>query len=103
MALAAREAVARQSQGVDEEIVYSITTTAWGTGPSSVSFKVYDDSADFADVTSTVCPGSASVVGDVITLPKLKALTPNHIYRVEVKFTAGGNVWEPYFTVLAER
>jgi hypothetical protein len=93
----------RQPQGVDEEVAYTFSTTTYGGSPTSVSFKVYDDSDSFADVTSTVCPGSASVVGDIITLPKLKLLTLNHLYRVEVKFTAGGNVWEPYFTVLAER
>ena len=92
------------SQGVDEEIVYTLTTTPWGSSPATVSIKVYDVTLGYTDVTSTVMPtGSITASGDVLTFPKLKALTARHLYRIEPKFTAGGNVWEPYFEVLAER
>lgn len=92
-----------QYQGEDEEIVYTITTTAWGSSPSAVSVAVKDERAGFADVTSTVMPtGSPTVAGDVITLPTMKALTRGRTYRVEVRFTSGANVLEPYFRVLCE-
>lgn len=93
-----------QLQGKDEEITYSITTTPWGSSPSLIAVKVYDASNAYTDVTSTVMPvGAGSAVGDVITLPELKALTIGHIYRVEVKFDSGGNRFEPYLWVRCER
>lgn len=90
----------RQSQGADEEIVYTLTTTNWGTSPSSVTVKAYDLSNASADVSTTVLSGSASVSGDVITLPTVKSLTAGRIYQIEVKFTAGGSVFETPFIVL---
>ena len=95
-----------QYQGIDEQIYYTITTTPWGASPFSVSMVVKDVAAGLADVTSTVSTGSASVAGDVITLPVIKSLTDitsGHFYRVEVKFTSGGNVFECYFRIQAER
>lgn len=90
-------------QGNDEEIVYSLTTTAWGSTPTSVSVKAYEISTGArTDVSSTVLSGTASVNGDIITLPVLKSLTAGNVYRVEVKFTSGSNVYEPYFDILAE-
>lgn len=90
-------------QGNDEQIIYSITTTSWGSTPTSVSYKVYDvTGGDRSDVTSTTMTGSATVVGDIITLPALKSLTASKTYRVEVTFTSGGNVFEPYFIVNSE-
>lgn len=92
----------RQIQGTDEKIVYTITTTPWGTSPSSLTAVVKDESASNLDVTSTVMPGTPTAVGDVITLPQLKSLTVDHLYRVEVKFDAAGNTFECYFEVQAE-
>jgi len=94
-----------QYQGVDEQIYYAITTTPWGTSPHTVSMVVKDENAHFADVTSTVSTGSASVAGSVITLPIIKSLTDitsGHFYRVEVKFTSGSNIFECYFRIQAE-
>ena len=86
-------------QSADEELIYKITTTNWGITPTSPSVKVYDEDP-FVDVTSTTMPvNSPSVSGDVITLSPLKLLTKNHTYRIEIKFTAGGNVWECYLRV----
>lgn len=90
-------------QGIDEQIAYSITTTKWGSSPTSPSVVVKDVTAALADVTATVMPtGTASAAGDVITLPKLKSLTVDHIYRIEVQFTIGGNLFECWFEVEAE-
>jgi hypothetical protein len=96
-------------QGVEEEIGYILTTTPWGSSPSSVSVTVWaittpDNGPTYTNVTSTVMPsGSPSVAGDEITLPKLKLLTDGVKYRAEVKFTTGGNVFEAYFFVQCKR
>ncbi len=90
-------------QGTDEQIIYSITTTSWGSTPTSVTYKVYDvTGGSRTDATITTMTGDATVSGDVITLPALKGLTVNKVYRVEVKFTSGSNIFEPYFVINAE-
>ena len=90
-----------QYQGADEELSYQITTTNWGSSPSSSSAKAYDENNNDSDVTSTVFPtNSPSESGDVITLSPLKSLTVDHSYRIEVKFTDGdSNIWETFFIV----
>jgi hypothetical protein len=90
--------------GVDEEVAYWIDTLPWGGTPTSVTVKVYDITAGiYTDVTSTVMPsGSASVVGNVINLPIMKAVTAEHIYRLEVKFTSAGNKVECWGLIFGE-
>jgi len=89
-----------QYQGEDEEIVYTIDISEWGSSPSGVTVKVYDE--DGADVTTTVTSGSSSTTTTTITLPTIKSLTAGTQYRVEIKFTAGGQVLEAYFVIIAE-
>lgn len=88
-------------QGADEEIVYSLTTTPWGSSPTSPSVAVFDESAGDVDVTADVVTGSASVAGDVITLPTIGGLTRGTRYRLEIQFTAAGNTWEAYARINA--
>ena len=90
-----------QYQGADEELAYQITTTNWGSSPSSTAVKAYDENNADDDVTSTVFPtNSPSESGDVITLSPLKSMTIGHSYRIEVKFTDGdSNIWELFFIV----
>jgi len=97
MSLAVKESPLEQ--GRDEQIVYALPTTPWGSSPTTVSVTAYDASASFADVSSTVLSGSPSVSGDVITFPVLKSLSMGHIYRVEIKFTTGGNVEETHVEI----
>lgn len=89
-----------QEQGEDEVIVYTLTVpTSWGTSPTSPSAKIYSyDSGTrtYTDVTSTKMSGSASVVGQVITLPAVTGLVDGTTYRVEIKWTDTGNTFEPY-------
>ena len=90
-----------QVQGVDEQIVYTIDTANWGGTPTVISAVVKD--ADGVDKTTTVMnPNNPTASGDVITLSKLDTLVAGVVYRVEVKFTAGGNVLECWFDVSAE-
>ena len=94
----------KQIQGEDEEVVYTIDVSNWGDSPSSPSFVVKEETDDYTDVTSTVAPaGSASASANVITLPTIKNLTAEAIYRAEVKFTLSGNVLELYIRIRGER
>ena len=97
MSLAVKESPIEQ--GRDEEIVYALTTTPWGSSPSAVLITAYDATASFGDVSSTVLSGSPSVSGDVITFPVCKSLTMGNIYRVEIMFTTGGNVEETHVEI----
>ena len=104
MAAVSREFIqGRQVQGEDERIAYRVSTTPWGSAPTSVVVVVKDVRASYADVTATNMTGSPSVVGDLITLPILHSLIAGKTYRIEVKFTSGGNVFEAYGHVQAER
>ncbi len=90
----------RQYQGEDEIVVYTVDVTNVGSSPTAVSVAVFDTSQEELDVTATAMPvNSPAVVANVITLSPLRALVAPHIYRVEIKFTVGGNVLEHYFTV----
>ncbi len=90
--------------GADETIVYTLTTTPWGSSPTSPSAKIYElDGDTFTDVTSTKMSGSASAANDVITLPAISGLTAGTDYRVEVKFTSSGNTFEAFAELKCER
>jgi hypothetical protein len=99
-----REAGPQVVQGEEESIPYPIIVTGWGSSPTSISCKVFDITAGTRnDVTATVMPtNSPTAAGDVITLSPLKLLTAGNKYRVEVKFTCSGNVFECYKIILAE-
>ena len=88
-----------QQQGADEAIQYTLTVAPTPTSVTDVT--VYDVTGIPVDVTATVMPaGDAAVDGAVITLPLLTGLTADHLYRVEVRYTDGTNVVEPFFRVL---
>jgi hypothetical protein len=98
-----------QEQGAEEEITYTLTVPAsWGvpTGTPTVKGYSYDASTGlYTDVSSTIFPvGSASVVGQVITLPECKAMTADVKYRIEVKFNCtSGDVKEAFAWVSCTR
>lgn len=89
-----------QYQGEDEKIVYAITTTKWGSDPSSPSAVLKDP--DGTDVTSTNLTGSASASGDVITTPQVLNLIAGNLYRLEILFISGGQTLECYLEIMAE-
>lgn len=95
-----------EPQGIDESIPYSCYFPT-GTNPSSVSMSVWDILPDgtYTDVTATTMPtGSVSVVGDVVTLPVLTALTLGHSYRIIIAYIAGGiPALSVYLDVTAEK
>ena len=90
--------------GEDETIVYTITTTPWGSDPSSEAAKIFEvDGDDLTDRTVALMSGAASATGDIITLPAIAGCTAGTDYRVEVAFTCSGNVFEVFAELKAER
>lgn len=89
-------------QGVDEEIVYSVDISKWGNSPTSISVVVKNEAG--TDVTTTVMPSGAPSTPNPLTiqLPVMKSLTAGAEYRVEVKFTSGGQVLECYGMIRGE-
>lgn len=91
-------------QGTDEEIAYTLTTTPWGSSPSSPSVKLFSyDGSSFTDVTATNLSGAASVDGDVVTTPTVKDLVADTKYRLEIQFTISGNVYETWAWINGQR
>lgn len=88
-------------QGVDEQIAYTLTTTPWGSTPTSPTVVIKDSTG--ADVSGTVMPsGSPSVAGDVITTPIVKSLTAGARYTMEIKFTISSNVFECFAVLIGQ-
>lgn len=88
-------------QGEDERVAYALTTTPWGSSPSSASV-VLKSYPDMVDVTSTLMTGLTSVVGDVITSPIVHSLVPGTVYRIEFEFVVSGNTVEAYALIRGE-
>lgn len=88
-------------QGADESLAYSLTTTPWGSSPSSVSVKIYNLTTG-ADLSATNLSGSASAAGDVITTPLVTALVAGTSYKLEIKFTCGSSVFEVFAKIHGE-
>lgn len=90
-------------QSTAESKVYVVNTAAITAGatPSSISLKAVREDTG-ADVTSTVFPsGSNTAAADSITLKPLTALPAAPVtYRIQVKFTHNGNIYEHFFRVV---
>jgi len=91
-----------QAQGTDEQIVWTLDISNWGTDPTNISVVVKDSDGD--DVTSTVTTGlPLAASSTLINTPRILNLTINEQYRVEVKFTIGtGQVLEAFFILVCE-
>jgi hypothetical protein len=95
-----------QYQGIGEKLPYSFATTPWGSSPTSITVAVLDKTTNYEDVTETVMPdytGPLTPSGDTITLPKLESLTVEHLYQIEVSFTAEGADWVVIIPVKGKR
>lgn len=90
-------------QGASEGVFYSFDTAPWGGTPSAVSHDVFDEDDLTTSLKGSLCPGSPSPSGDIITLPKLSGGTVGKVYRVTVAFTnAGGQELEGFMRVKFE-
>lgn len=78
-----------------ERITCALETAPWGGAPDEVRVRVYDITrSEPKDVSRTALHGPARVAGDVITLPALGPLQVGRVYRLEVRFTSQGEVYE---------
>ena len=84
-----KESPMNQSPG--EIVAYLLTTTPWGSSPTSPAVTIKQNGLD---VTSDVTSGAASVASDVITTPLIQSLTAGKAYRIEIQFVTGGNTFE---------
>ena len=95
----------RQPVGLNERLIFRLTTTHWGSTPTSIvvtSFK-YDDGT-YTDNTTSVFPvNSPTAALDVISLSPLVPQAVSDVYYITVKFTSGGSVFEAFFWVDVER
>ena len=90
-----------QPQGEDEEIFWTLDVSGWGDGtPSAITVVVKDEEG--TDVTTSVMTGSPVGGDGTIVLPTLHSLTAGVTYRIEAKFTLGGQVLEGYAFIEAE-
>jgi hypothetical protein len=90
--------------GEDEIIVYTLTTTPWGSNPGVATAKIFEVDGDtLTDRSSTLMTGSVSTSGDVITLPSISSCTAGNDYRVEIQFVCSGNTFEAFAELKAER
>lgn len=81
-------------QGEDEQLAYALTTTPWGSSPSTPVVTIKNAAGE--DKTVDFTTGSASISGDVLTTPTILDLIAGAQYRLEIKFTVNGNVEEAW-------
>lgn len=89
------------TQGVDERIAYTLTTTPWGSSPGTL-VCVLKTVPGLVDVTASKMIGGATASGDIITSPIVYGLVSGQQYRLEFKFTCSGNVFEAYAIINGE-
>jgi hypothetical protein len=90
--------------GEDETIVFTLTTTPWGSDPSAATAKIYEVVGDtLSNVTTACMAGGTTTSGDVITLPAISGCTAGTDYRVEILFVCAGNTFEAFAELKAER
>ena len=93
--------------GVDERPIFTLTSTNWGSSPTSVTLAAFtwaEATDTYTVATTTICPtGSVSVSGNVITLPVFVPPVEGTKVRVEIKFTVSSSVVEAFRWILVER
>ena len=92
-----------QVQGINESVIYKVKTDNWGGSPSGPDFAIFDEEDYGTDLKGTLTTGAATVDVNDVVLPAISGGTQNHIYRVFVSFTSGGNDLECYFRIKFER
>ena len=81
-------------QGSDEQVPYELTTTPWGSSPTSpvCQVMVKGGSHDSGLLSTSVC----TVSDDVITTGRVKSLQANATYELQIKFNIGDTVFEAF-------
>lgn len=88
-------------QGCDEAVPYQVDITPWGADPTEVTVRCLDRA--LVDISDTALVGSVSVVGNVITTPRVTALQAGQEYRLEIGFTCGNKQLSCYARIIGER
>lgn len=103
--MASKRQIFVEPQGQNEEVIYRFKTLPWGGTPTNISVEAILVS-DGTDKTTAVFPTNSPSVVDTHTISlspaKGSGMTIGERYRINVLFTAGGNVWELYGLVDAE-
>jgi len=91
-------------QGADEKIVYQLTTTPWGSAPTSIVVKAWDVTGGDEDGRDLHSASQERRVqaGTLVTCPVMQSLTAGKLYRLEIQFVTGGNTLEAYAIIQAE-
>ena len=103
MAIVSRQVLDGEiEQGRDETKTYTVTVSP--TPTAVVGVYVFNKTSLDDDIKATHMPtGSASIGGNVITLPPLTGLLIGQKYRVEVRWTDGVNILENYIWFRCDR
>lgn len=89
--------------GIREKRAYQLTVpTSWGSTPTGPAVTIIN--AAGTDISATALSGSASVVGQVITLPYIEddILTAGQTYELRVAFNIGSNELEAFGYVIGQ-
>lgn len=89
-------------QGEDEQKSYTVNVGNWTTSPAAASTVVKVGASNVSASVLSSSGSATSVSGSLVTTPCIINLTSGSDYRVEVKFTDGGEIYETFFFVTAE-
>jgi len=90
----------QRPQGTAEEIAYYVDTAPWGGYDSNMATTILGPNGD--DVSLVHLSGVTSEVGGVITTPLVKLLSPGHMYRLQILWKKGANIFQAYCDLVGE-
>ena len=82
-----------KAQGTNEDIAYSIDFSAWGTVSSVTSVSISP---------SATLTGESSLVGNVVTTPKVSALSSGQVYSLLVTVVISDNTMSGILRIRGE-
>lgn len=88
-------------QGENESIGYRLDTGPWGGTPTSPVITILNNLNE--DVTTDLTAGSESVSGNYVTYRAVQSLSRDEIYKMLLRFTSSGNVFEALCTLIGQR
>lgn len=89
-----------EHQRPDERVAYQLTIDSSYASPGSAACTLYDVTTGTATEVASKLSGSPAIVGQVFTSPLVIDLVAGSTYRLEFKFTSGGNTFEPYLLIV---
>lgn len=93
----------QKTQGSDEEIAYSVDLSDWGTvAASPAPTCTLTNLTTNTTCTTANLSGSVTLVGNVITTPKVVDLSRNTDYRLGILATVNTNLMSGYLDIKGE-